>query len=585
MKFMPTYSAIFWTAIVSGAFSIMVAIGLIITLASPWQNLLLDEPQYVALKKELESNAENQQLKQQLREQDVRLRSRYFQRHQFIRRGAYLLAGGLIATLLLMRWLSAGRRLVPKLDAMAPSRDLEVGHNKVARISAVVLVLVLTTVVFANHFASRQPPLIALIEGSTDKEREAVAVDPADRTRSTFAPTKERIAGNWPRFRGFQGAGIVGFNEIPRTWNVATGEGILWKSSIELPGVSSPIVWEDRIFLTGASAERREVYCLDAQNGKLLWKRSVAERDGGDAEIEVESSTGYAASTPATDGQRVYAIFASGDLVAFDFDGNELWSREFGPLDNMYGHASSPATYRDLVIVQLDQGSGDDDQSRLMAIQGASGELVWEVRREVPSSWSTPIVIEFESLPRIITTADPWVIAYAAEDGRELWRVDCLAGDIGPSPVYADGVVYVANDNATVAAIRDGGQGDVTESHVIWTAEYALPDICSPLLTKDLLLVVPSYGGLASYRQKTGGDEPLWENDLGGMLMASPSLVGNHVYLISEDGRGWVVRPHETGLEIIAENDVGQRCSSSPAFGPGRIYIRAENHLFCIGKR
>ena len=128
--------------------------------------------------------------------------------------------------------------------------------------------------------------------------------------------------------------------------------------------------------------------------------------------------------------------------------------------------------------------------------------------------------------------AEPWVIAYAADDGRELWRAECLQGDIGPSPVYGDGVVYVANDNAVAAAIRDGGEGDVTESHIVWTAEFALPDICSPLLTDDHVLLVAAYGGLVSYDRETGGDEPIWEEDLGTILMASPCRVGDRVYLI-----------------------------------------------------
>jgi outer membrane protein assembly factor BamB len=218
-------------------------------------------------------------------------------------------------------------------------------------------------------------------------------------------------------------------------------------------------------------------------------------------------------------------------------------------------------------------------------MDGATGRLVWEVQRPVPASWATPVVLQFEDPPRIITAAAPWVIAYAADDGRELWRAECLTGDVGASPVYADGVVYVANDNAMAAAIADGGEGNVTQSHILWTAKDGLPDVCSPLVTRDFLLLVPSYGGLVAYDRKSGGDHPKWEEELGGMLMASPSLVGNHVYLIGEDGRGWVIRPHETGFEQVSENDVAERCSSSPGFQRGRIYIRGAKHLFCMGSR
>ncbi len=583
MTLVPGYKSMVWTAIVTGIFSAVVGAGLVFSLATQWRNLPLDEPQYLALKKELETSADNQQRQQQLRDLDVRLRHRYFRQQIFMQRGGYLLAGGLIVTLLLVRWSGAVRRRLPGPKPAASTQDLETGQNRIGKIAAVGLVLALTGLVFVYHFSARQPPLTSLMESPPTGPRQVgVDVPELESTPAAPLPTQSEIAANWPRFRGPQGRAVVTFDDVPRTWNFATGQGVLWKSTVELPGVSSPIIWGNRIFLTGASPERQEVYCLDADNGQLLWSRPVADRGQVNAELSVEASTGFAASTPATDGQRVYAIFANGDLVAFDFDGNQLWSHAYGPLDNPYGHASSLATYRDLLIVQLDQGSGDDQKSRLLAIDGATGELVWQVARQVPASWATPLVIEFEDLPRIITAADPWVIANAAEDGRELWRAECLSGDVGPSPVYADGVVYVANDHAAVAAIQDGGQGDVTHSHMLWTARDGLPDICSPLVTGEFLLLVPSYGGLVSYRRAVG-EQPLWEEDLGAMLMASPSLVGSDVYLISEDGRGWVIRPDETGFEQIAENDIGERCSSSPAFQPGRIYIRGESHLFCIG--
>jgi outer membrane protein assembly factor BamB len=320
-------------------------------------------------------------------------------------------------------------------------------------------------------------------------------------------------------------------------------------------------------------------------DGQVLWQKAVGGEMPNDAELKVSQETGFAAPTPATDGQRVYAMFPRGDLVAFDLNGNELWYLNVGTPQNSYGHASSLATYEDLLIVQLDQGTARDDQSKLMALHGSTGEVAWQVKRAVPNSWSTPIVVQHAGQAQIITCSQPWVIAYAAKDGRELWRADCLAGDVGPSPVYKDGVVYVANDGAIAAAIDVGGEGDVTESHIRWTAEFGLPDICSPLVTDKQLLLVTSYGSLASYDREQGGEEPLWEADLDGVCMASPSRVGDQVYLISEIGKGSVLKPSDEGCEKLAENDLGERCFASPAFQPGRIYIRGEHHLFCIGQK
>ncbi len=258
--------------------------------------------------------------------------------------------------------------------------------------------------------------LSRLIENQQTTGRDAGANDRQFPSKLAVLPTQAGIAANWPRFRGPQGAGIAAFGDIPQKWNGATGESVLRKTAVELPGMSSPIIWNRRVFIAGATAQRREVYCLDAENGNLLWTRRVAHQ-ASDVEVAVETATGFAASTPATDGQRVYAIFANGDLVAFDFEGNELWSHAFGKLDNPYGHASSLATYRERVIVQLDQGLGSDNKSRLMAMDGATGRLVWEVQRPVPASWATPVVIQFENPPRIITA-----VAYSMDSKRWVAR-------------------------------------------------------------------------------------------------------------------------------------------------------------------
>ncbi len=595
MKSVVSYKSIVWTAVVTGVFSAIVGVGLVAGYFDRRAEFPLDEPEYLALKQQLELDAASIDSQAQLRELDVELRGRYFWQRTFAFRGAYLLGGGVIATLLLAHWAGTVQRRLPKPKPVVIQIDFETRQNQLGQWATGAIAVALVALVIGSTLASRSalPRTLAELDkspqpdvSSLEKSPERPADVSAETTENQVAslPTPAQIAANWPRFRGPRGAGVSAFIEVPETWDGASGDGVQWQTAVELPGMSSPVVWEKRIFLTGANAERREVYCFAADSGELLWQRSVAENAEGKADIEVDETTGYAAPTPATDGQRVYAMFASGDLAAFDLDGNELWSRDFGILNNPYGHASSLATYQGLLIIQLDQGSGKDEQSKLLALRGATGETVWQAERAVPASWSTPIVVEYEGQPRIITCADPWVIAYAADDGHEIWRVKCLEGDVGPSPVYSSGVVYVANDNAVAAAIRDGGQGDVTESHLVWTAEFGMPDICSPLVTDRHLLLIASYGGLICYDREIGGEEPLWEEDLGATLLASPSLVGDRVYLIFEDGTGRVVKPGDTGVEQIAENNLGEPCFTSPAFQSGRIYLRGEEHLFCIGE-
>lgn len=390
---------------------------------------------------------------------------------------------------------------------------------------------------------------------------------------------------SWPSFRGPDGSGVSQHAGVPSVWDGRTGKGVLWKSAIPLPGANSPIVFQDRVFLSGANAQRREVYCFQAHTGKLLWQAEVGPRRSPETPpLEVSRDTTYAAPTLCTDGRAVYAMFAGGELAAMDFSGNVLWSRSLGPLKNHYGHASSLANWRGRVIVQLDQGAAKDGLSKLLALDGANGTVVWQVNRPMPASWCSPIVVEHKSEPLVITGGDPWVIAYSAKTGAELWRADCLApAEVAPTPVYADGVVFAANEYAALSAIAAGGRGDVTATHVRWTADIGLPDICSPLASDHCLLLLTSSGMLTCYDKRRGGD-PWWEEDLKADFAASPSLAGGRVYLFSRQGQAWIVEPTRDKCRIASRCELGEQHPSSPAFQDGRIYLRGHQSLFCLGK-
>lgn len=390
---------------------------------------------------------------------------------------------------------------------------------------------------------------------------------------------------SWPGFRGPDGSGVSLHADIPLDWDGATGRGIAWKTAVPLPGVNSPIVYHDRVFLSGATAHRREVYCFHARAGQLLWRTEVCRRPPDrQRPLKVNTDTGYAAPTLTTDGRAVYAMFATGDLAALDFQGNEIWTRSFGPLDNSYGHASSLANWRGRVLVQLDQATAPQRRSRLLALDGASGHVVWQVARPLPASWCSPIVVDRASPPLIVTAGDPWVIAYAAQTGQELWRADCLApAEVATTPIYSEGVVFAANEYAALVAIAADGRGDVTTTHVRWKADLGLPDICSPLAAGPFLLLLSSDGRLTCYDKRQGGD-PLWQTDLQADFAASPALAGRHVYLFDRRGKAWILQPTRDACRHVAQPELGEACLTSPAFQDGRIYIRGSTHLFCIGQ-
>jgi outer membrane protein assembly factor BamB len=582
-------------------------------------------------------------LRGQIRLLDLQLRTTYYQTRRFAVQGLFMLLGGIVVFLIALHTAVTAARGAPAPHATAGSEA--VIATALARRSVVVMGLLLGGVLVTLAVLSRHDTTAEYVRAAVEADKRAAhealmaalkgdpgvpgieglagapgAAGAAGRTGGRGAtgsqgsqgprgpegppgppgppgtgggstgptdvqyPDADELAVNWPRFRGATGCGIVDDGEdYPEAWDGATGEGVLWNVEVSLPGESSPIVWGDRVFLTGADESTREVYCFDAISGKLLWTRPVAsEFSAEDEPPEVMDDTGYAAPTMATDGKRVFAIFANGDLAAFDFEGEELWVRAMGRPENVYGHASSLTTWPGMVIVQLDQGSDpDEEMSALVAVDAATGKRVWETARPVPNSWPSPIIIDHEGRSQIITAADPWVISYDPDTGDELWRANCLHGDIGPSPIYGGGLVIVAQDGADLVAIRPDGSGDVTDSHIAWKVFGNLPDTVCPLTDARYVYVVTSWGMLTCF--DLAGNQK-WEQDLEASFYGSPTLVGDLIYLVDQDGVTHIFKGGRS-FRGVARAPLGEASNCSPAFAGGRIFIRGASHLFCIGER
>ncbi len=386
----------------------------------------------------------------------------------------------------------------------------------------------------------------------------------------------------WARFRGPQGAGHAPFDELPAGWDATSGAGIAWQTPLPLPGSNSPIVWRDRLFVTGADQARREVYCLDAHTGELLWTTSVADGYEG-PEPRIHAMTGHAPATGTTDGERVFEVFPTGHVVALDFDGNLVWERWFDMSEDIYGHATSLVLHGNLLYVQIDLGKPDIGRSHLVALDPATGATVWDIPRPVQGSWTTPIVITAMGpdgwREELITSAKPWVIAYDPLTGEEYWRVRCIEGDSAPSPIYANGHIFVANIYAELTAIRPGGSGDVTETYVNWSQPGRLPDITSPLSNGELVWTLATNGLLSCYDAAGGG--LLWTRALGRRFRTSPSLVGEQVLLISEAGEA-IIFAAEHEYRQAGAGSFGEPVYSCPAFAHGRMYVRGEQHMSCV---
>jgi outer membrane protein assembly factor BamB len=527
------------------------------------------------LKTQILNNIEDEQLlsrlrrlylqirQDEIRQLDLKIRKLRIRRWDFSQRGSYLLLGSVVVFLTGLKSASACKKKLPAPQP-APDRRKEQARKATRGRWAVT--------VAAVTFGSTSIFLVT---------RPWIDFTAAD-MQATSYPSMAEMKKNWPRFRGPGGLGISAYTNIPTSWNGKKGEAILWKSKVPLPGLNSPIVWEDRVFVTGADKNTREVYCFDALSGDLLWKRSVTGvPQDKPLEVMEEGGPGYAAPTAVTDGRRVYAIFPTGDAACFNFEGRKVWTKNLGLPDSGYGYATSLEMYRNLLLIQYDQGGPEDGMSKMMALDTFTGRPVWETKRPVPNSWSSPIVAEIANQPQIITCGDPWVIAYEP-NGTEIWRAKCLGGEIAPSPIYAAGLIFVIEPYATLVAIKPDGRGDVTKTHIEWFIEENTPDISCPVSNGEFIFLLTTEGMLTCY--KTADGTKAWEKDLVMNFFASPSLVGDRIYMLSEKG---VMIIAEIGKEYkeVAKCELGEECFASPAFMDGRIYIRGLENMYCIGDK
>ena len=578
-------------ALVAGIFSAVLCILLIVNYVQLERTDPLNSPALETLIVRLGEDPEDTELREQIRALDLLARRAYFSRLWQIRTAGLMLIGSVVILILSLKVLRSGRQKLPD-EKMKLTVWQSASLSRIGVIAAGVMLVAggLVTGFLSHSALSEEYELAAPREaggagttGSAERG-EQVAGSPDSEAASAENPAAEQpeikenyldsdeLRSNWPGFRGAGGVGIAYVEDAPTRWDGTTGEGILWKTAIPKPGFNSPIVWGDRLFLSGADEQGQEVYCLEGSSGAILWQRAVDDVPGSPSEPpEVSPDTGYAAPTMSTDGSGVFAIFATGDVAGFDPGGNRLWARNLGVPENHYGHSSSLLTYRGLLIVQYDHEGG----ARLLALDTKTGATVWETERQVMTSWSSPILVYTGMRPEIIINANPFVGSYDPDTGRELWQVECMYGEVGPSPAYSDGGVYAANQFAQLVAIDTGTR------EILWEVYDDLPDASSPLAVEGCVYVPTGYGYL-SCLDAAGGDI-YWTHEYGGSSYSSPVYAAGRIYWMDKSG---VMHIFQAGTEFIpvADPPLGEASWAVPAFVDGRIYIRGEQHLYCIGE-
>jgi outer membrane protein assembly factor BamB len=487
------------TALVAGSFCLFAVLILVTTVIRQHQRTPLDSPAVRHLKDQLVARPNDEALKRQIRELDLELREGFLANEAIIRRAAWLLvAGGAVLALSLKAYASLSAPL-PEAGIPLPPPPRMATVSRWALIVAAVASGVSLSALSLLRPVRLPPPL------------------PPTAQAAETPPTWDQLFANWPSFRGAAGDGVVRQSApLPKSWNTGTGENILWKTPLRLPGNSSPIYWAGRLYLTGADAKQREVYCFDAGTGESIWTLPLPA--DASRQAEVFEDTGLAAPTMACDGRRLYAIFPNGDLFAMSPGGERLWERSLGVPDSQYGYSSSLAVHHGRVVVQFDQGEPEAARSALLAFEGATGRPAWRTQRAAGAAWSSPIIYPTRGGDRVFVCGNPIVAAYDPAEGRELWQVSLMEGDVAPSPIYSEGFVYVAGDRAKAAAIPDKDDRPTP----VWTSEDNLPDIVSPLCDGENVLLVTGSGTLTCLRASDG--KKRWEHDLGVLVQASPLL-------------------------------------------------------------
>lgn len=558
----------------------------------------LNSPVMKNLIEKFKSNPDDEQLKAEIRELDLLARKAFFTNQWQIRTGGYLL---LFSVLVVIICLKSVELLAVKIPALPDTTtdnfwDLRKINRKWVAFSGIFLVCISLLFAFLTHNElGKTIDLSAKSAGSTtdslaglDKGSSPATVDSTTQNDTSSIkgqdsssltqsmdgfPTQQEINNNFAAFRGPGSNGTVFQHGFPTSWNGSSAKNIKWKTAVPLPGYNSPVVWNDKIFLSGANATKREVYCFDLNTGKILWQTVVDKITGSSATApKVNGETGFAAPTLTTDGRRVYAIFANGDLIALDFEGKKVWAKNLGLPKNHYGHSSSLAMYHDLLIVQFDQ-SGN---ANVIALAGKTGEQVWKTSRDVKISWSSPILVNTGKQAEAMLVAEPFVISYNPANGKELWRFNCISGEVGPSLAYADGVVFSVNDYSKLAALQIG-----PTPKLLWESDEYLSDIPSPVATAKYLFMPTSYGMMLCYDAKTG--TKYWEKDFATPTYASPMLADGNIYQMDKKGVMHIFKADKT-YTSVSESPLGEGSACTPAFVSGRIIIRGDKNLYCIAK-
>ena len=543
------------------------------------------------LKQLNESNTENAELAEQIRQLDLLSRKAYFTQETHLKIGAWILCAMAVVIGLSLRMYFKDTKNLPEKE-LDPIDEWMIKCNARKYIGYGMLgvgCLVLVFAVFtsgtlrgwingmrntlaANDSVAADTTSTALMSGTTVADTQKVdsaLVADTEEPADTFPIPK--LTSN--AFRGNNSSGHSSARNIPTSWNLKNGKNILWQKAIPKHGYNSPVVNGRNIFLTGADKKSRELYCFDLWTGELRWTVKADGISGSPSSMpNVTADTGLAASTVATNGKQVCAIFATGDVICADMDGKRLWAKNLGVPENHYGFASSLLMYGNELIIQYDNNSN----AKLIALSTINGIQLWSKSRKDKIAWSSPIIAKASGQQAVIVMGNPAITAYSVSNGSELWRVECMSGEVGSSPCASNGIIFGASEYATCIAIN------AATGEKLWEAGDCLPECSSPVATKDMLYVATSYGAVCAYDAKDG--KVVKQHELSTPFYSSPVIADGKIWLFSNSGKCYIFSTGKD-FKLITSFETGEKTFATPAFTDNMMVVRTDKSLYVVKKK
>ena len=395
------------------------------------------------------------------------------------------------------------------------------------------------------------------------------------------------FSGNWPQWRGPSMNGVSTETGLPVQWDQT--KNVAWKLDMPGPSGSTPIIWGDRIFLSTGSGDTVELWCVDRNGGKMLWKKLVSPNN-----YKVRKGN-MSSPSPVTDGKTVWILAGTGHLKAFDFAGKELWSRdlqtEYGKWGLNHGYGSSPLLHEGALYVQVLHGMHTDDPSYVLKIDGKSGKTLWKVerptdaQRESPDSYSTPALLSRNKRLELIVTGGDYVTGHDLGTGKELWRGGGMNPEGNPfnriiaSPLVNGDIVYVPTRVKPLQAFRP----NAPKPQLVWSTPNG-PDVPTPVTDGKYLYVINDRGIAFCFDAQTGAEVYSGQRIRPGTYSSSPVLADGKIYIVNEEGLT-VVLLAGPKFEVLAENPLNDYTLSSIAVSDGQLFLRTTGHLYVVGER